>query len=98
MSATQSWFGREATKFRSTRSGAGLASLYRRVVVTPPRRRLPALTSAARGRLKKLSRKRLIRPARLMLLYYLFRVIILGHVGNIYTYLRYRDDAAGAAR
>ena len=40
MSATQSWFGRTAVKLRSTRSGAGRASLSRRVVVTPCRRRL----------------------------------------------------------
>jgi hypothetical protein len=48
MSATQSWFGREATKFRSTRAGAGLASLSRRVVVTPERRRLAPTSLAAR--------------------------------------------------
>src|SRR5882762_1690376 len=57
MSATQSWFGREATKFRSTRSGAGLASLSRRVVVTPERRRLAPTSPAAR-----ISRAMRLRP------------------------------------
>src|SRR5260370_1273910 len=37
MSATQSWFGWAATKFRSTRSGAGLGSSSRRWVVNPRR-------------------------------------------------------------
>src|SRR5258705_12214872 len=46
MSATQSWFGRAATKFRSTRSGAGLGSLAPPVVVTPERPRVAATSSA----------------------------------------------------
>src|ERR1700724_998766 len=57
MSATQSWFGREAMKFRSTRSGAGLASLSRRVVVTPERRRLAPASPGAR-----ISRAMRLRP------------------------------------
>lgn len=40
MSATQSWLDRDATKFRSTRSGAGRASRSRRVVTTVPPLRL----------------------------------------------------------
>jgi len=41
MPATQSWFGLMAAKFRSTKSGAGRASSFRRLVTTvPPRRRL----------------------------------------------------------
>src|SRR5258708_5924627 len=35
MSATQSWFGREATKFRSTRSAAGLGFLFPPAVGSP---------------------------------------------------------------
>src|SRR3954462_12234517 len=40
LSATHSWFGPVALKSRSTRSGAGRASLSRRVVTGPPRLRL----------------------------------------------------------
>src|SRR5260370_37047312 len=48
MSATQSRFGAAAEKSRSTRSGAGRASLSRRVVTTVPRRRLTPTIPAAR--------------------------------------------------
>src|SRR5712672_920692 len=44
-------------KFRSTRSGAGLASLSRRVVVSPERRRLAPTSPAAR-----ISRAMRLRP------------------------------------
>src|SRR6266404_2330320 len=46
MSATQSWFGRSAVKFRSTRSGAGRASRSRRVVMTARRRLTPTIPAA----------------------------------------------------
>jgi hypothetical protein len=46
MSATQSWLGRSAVKFRSTRSGAGRASRSRRVVMTPRRRLTPTMPAA----------------------------------------------------
>ena len=48
MSATHSWFGRVALKSRSTRSGAGRSSLFRRVVVGPPCRWLAPTNPAAR--------------------------------------------------
>src|SRR5690349_14629511 len=54
MSATQSWFGRKALKSRSTRSGAGLTSLFRRVVT---RRRLAPINPPAR-----ISRAMRLRP------------------------------------
>src|ERR1700732_3619508 len=44
--ATQSWFGRSAVKFRSTRSGAGRASRSRRVVMMPRRRLTPIIPAA----------------------------------------------------
>jgi hypothetical protein len=48
MSATQSWFGRMATKFRSTKPGAGRASRSRRIVTTAPPRRLAPTSPAVR--------------------------------------------------
>jgi len=55
--ATQSWFGQKAVKSRSTKSGAGLASLSRRVVTIVPRRRLAPINPAAR-----ISRAMRLRP------------------------------------
>jgi hypothetical protein len=50
MSATQSWFGPSAVNLRSTRSGAGRASLSRRVVTGPCRLRLAPTRPASRLR------------------------------------------------
>ena len=50
MSPTHSSFGFEAVKFRGKGSGAGRASWSRRVVVTPPRRRLAPTSPASRIR------------------------------------------------
>ena len=50
LKVTHNWFGLVAVKLRSTRSGAGLASLSRRVVVGPPRRWLAPTSPASRIR------------------------------------------------
>src|SRR5258707_1041858 len=70
MSATQSWFGRAATKFRSTRSGAGPGSLSRRGGATPERRRVaPPSPPPQPGQFLTLSRRKpvaLLLPAALL--------------------------------
>jgi hypothetical protein len=64
ISAIHSWFGPDAVKLRSTKSGAGRASLSRRVVGGPPRRWQAPTSPAARIRRAIRLRPCLSPPAR----------------------------------
>ena len=61
MSATQSWSSAVASKFRSTRSGAGRAAPSETVVRTRRRRLIPRIPDA---RISRATRLRLVRIPR----------------------------------